>query len=88
MVYHGKFLHFMVRGGVGQYFQRAGGRPARARRIAQPCWDQQRCHGITCWPSICHAQVGAAPEHPSIVARSLDMSADSYSRSLRTFYIG
>ncbi|MDT5202526.1 MAG: hypothetical protein QOH34_4048 [Mycobacterium sp.] len=42
MVYHGKFLHFMVRGGVGQYFQRAEGRPARARRIAQPCWDQQR----------------------------------------------
>jgi hypothetical protein len=31
MVYDGNFLHFMVRGSVGQYFQRAGGRPARAR---------------------------------------------------------
>jgi hypothetical protein len=31
MVYNSKFLHFMVRGRVGQYFQRAGGRPAGAR---------------------------------------------------------
>ena len=88
MVYDGNFLHFMVRGSVGQYVQRAGGRPARARMIAEPWWDQERCHGITSWPSIWHAQVGRRAAGPINPARSLAMRADSCSRSLRTFYIG
>jgi hypothetical protein len=86
MVYNSKFLHFMVRGRVGQYFQRAGGRPAGARTehpAVLGSTEMPRHHVLAV-----HLASSSRPEDTSILARSLAMSADSFSRSLRTFYIG